>query len=153
MRPLVTLLFSVSLFTACPKPAETQRVAVIDIQRAVKQSKSGLAAQERLKKRFDESQSSLDKEQAQLKTELAAGDAAANAKLMALQQRFASLQQELKDMETAEVAPLMVKVGAQLEIIARTKQLDVVLDVQSVPWMKPELDVTDDVVRALDAAP
>lgn len=151
MRTLVT--FAVLLFSACPKPSEGQRIAVIDMQRAVAQSKAGIAAQERLKVRFNESQASLDKEQAQLKTELAAGDAAASAKLMALQQRFTTLQQELKDMESAEIAPLMVKVGQQLDVIAKTRQLDVVLDVQSVPWARPGVDVTDDVVRALDAAP
>lgn len=151
MRTLI--VFAVLLLTACPKPGEGQRIAVIDVQRAVRQSKAGLAAQERLKKRFDESQTSLDREQAQLKTELAAGDPSANAKLMALQQRFTQLQQELKDMESAEIAPLMKKVGEQLEIIAKTRNLDAVIEVQSVPWMKPELDVTNEVVRALDATP
>lgn len=48
---------------------------------------------------------------------------------------------------------MMKKVGEQLERLAKTRNLDAVLDVQSVPWTKPELDVTDDVVRALDATP
>lgn len=148
-----TLVIAAVFLIACSKPGAPQRIAVIDLQRAVKQSKAGVAAQERLTKRFDESQASLDAEQAKLKLEIAAGDPEADAKLTALQQRFTHLQDELKSMQDTELAPLMSMVGVQLERIAKDRELDAVLEVQSVPWMKPELDLTDEVIRAVDAAP
>ncbi|PZR12744.1 MAG: hypothetical protein DI536_14325 [Archangium gephyra] len=109
------------LVTACPKPGEGPRIAVNDVQRAVRQSKAGLAAQER---EVDGAPTTF---------------------------RAAAAGAQRPGERGAR--PMMKKVGEQLERLAKTRNLDAVLDVQSVPWTKPELDVTDDVVRALDATP
>lgn len=147
-----TAFFAALLFVGCVKAPEPQRIVVVDMQRAVADSKQGLAARERLKKRFDESQARLDVRQAELKAEMndVSKREAVTAQLLELQKQFETAQQELKDLESAEIAPLMKQLGEQISVLTAERKIDVVLDVQSVPWVKPEFDITAELVRRLD---
>ncbi len=147
-----TLILSSLLLVGCAKSPEPQRIAVVDVQRAVAESKQGLEARERLKARFDASQARLDARQAELKAEMSdvTKREAVTAQLLELQKQFETAQQELKDLERAEIAPLMNQLGVQISALAAERKLDAVLDVQAVPWARPELDVTSELVRRLD---
>ncbi len=61
------------------------------------------------------------------------------------------INEMLTDMETNQLSPAYDMIMEQVRRIAQRKGLDLVLPVESVIWADPSLDITDDVIEALNS--
>ena len=125
----------------------TGRLAVVDLQRALAECRAGEVAKARLMTQFKASQAELDEEQRHLRNQ----PHPAPEKLTALQQRYVELQKALAQSETRETAPLLRGLELTLKTLADEKGLDAVIDRASVPFVRAQLDLTDELVRRFDA--
>jgi outer membrane protein len=157
---MTTRAFPLSLMllaAGCPKAPDSSRYVVIDVQRVVTECKAGLEAKERLKARFTEKQAALNLEQEKLKTLMADAGVDPERKqalaegLQLLQQRFVEDQKELQALEASETGALMGPMGKVLDALAKERNYLAVLDTQSVPWAAPEVDITNEVIKRMDA--
>ncbi len=151
----VSLLITLVVCASCAK--SEPRFAVVDVQRALVECKQGLEAKARLKARFDERQTALNTEQARLKVEVEnAGDDDVKRRkiaedLTALKAQLDTAQQELKDLEASETAAMMKPLGGVLDALAKERHYQAVLDVAAVPWAATEVNVTDEVIKRMNA--
>jgi outer membrane protein len=155
MRSILLLLLPCACQISAPLP---QRIAVVDMQRAVVESKQGAAAKARLMERYTKNQHELDEEQARIKREQElgmpknpGGMEELQRRIVALQQRYSTMQSELNAAEEKERAEVTKDLVATLSTLAAEKGLDLVVDRASVPYVKAPLDLTDDLVKRFDA--
>ncbi len=158
---LATLAAAVFLVTASPARAD-MKVAVIDVQRAVMQTEDGLRAQATLKKMFDSRQQELNKKQTDLakqKDELekqakTLSQAAMQKRaedwqkeMMTLQQVFVDYNKELEKKQKELTDPIFEKVMGIVKRLATTEGVDLVLDKQTVAYVRGDLDLTDRAIQ------
>lgn len=159
IRPLLVSLLGALLFAFAPvaRAAET-KIAVIDVQRAVMQTEDGLRAQATLKKMFDSRQQELNKKQADLAKEKDDLEKQAKTlsqaamqkraedwqqKMVALQQVFVDYNKELEKKQKELTDPIFEKVMGIVKRLATTEGFDVVMDKQTVAYVRGDLDLTD----------
>jgi outer membrane protein len=148
-----------SLF-ATAAAAET-KVAVVDTQRAIMDTEDGLRAQATVKKFFDSRQRDLDKRQADLRKEKEDIEKQRGVlSKAALQKRIEKWQRQAVDLQTAYVdynkelqnkqyeltQPILEKALTIISRLARQEGFDIVVDKQSVPYIRSDLDLTDRIV-------
>jgi outer membrane protein len=134
------------------------RVAVVDVQRAVMQTEDGLRAQANLKKLFDSRQQELNAKQTQMQKEkdeiekqsrviskeaLAARADAWQKKMMELQQVFMEYNKELEKKQKEITDPIFEKVMGIVKRLATTENFDLVIDKNTVAYVRTDLDLTD----------
>jgi outer membrane protein len=157
-RFLVASLFLIgTLFFGQTARAE-MRVAVVDVQRAVMQTEDGLRAQANLKKLFDSRQQELNKKQTDMQKEkdeiekqskvisqqaLAARADAWQKKMMELQQVFMEYNKELEKKQKEITDPIFEKVMGIVKRLATTENFDLVIDKNTVAYVRTDLDLTD----------
>jgi outer membrane protein len=140
-------------------------VAIVDVQRAVMETRDGLRAQAELKRMFDERQQELDARQAELGRERDEIERQAptlsrvavekrreewQRKMTELQSMFVEYNKDLQKRQGELTAPIVRKL---LAVVARTAErdgYDVVLDKQATPYARRSLDLTEQVVKAYD---
>jgi outer membrane protein len=142
--------------------AQTMKVAVVDVQRAVMQTEDGLRAQAMLKKLFDSRQQELNKRQQELGKQKE--DIDRQAKVMsqtALQKKVDDWQKQMVELQTTFVEynkelekkqkeltdPIFERVVGSIKRIAGTDGYDLIVDRSTVAFSRSDLDLTDRVIQ------
>jgi outer membrane protein len=141
--------------------APQMRVAVVDTQRAVMETEDGLRMQATLKKLFDSRQRELDKKQEDLQKEREDIDKQKDVlSKAALAKRFDKWQREMVQLQTVFVEynkelqkkqgeitqPIFQKAMGIIRRMATQDGYDVVVDKQAVPYVRSDLDLTDQLI-------
>lgn len=155
------LIASALVLAVAPRAHAQTKVAVVDTQRAIMETEDGLRAQATLKKLFDSRQRELNKKQADLKKERE--DIAKQRKVLskaALQKRLADWQRKMVQLQTVFVEynkelqkeqnqltqPIFQKALSIIRRLATQEGYDMVVDKNSVPYVRSDLDLTDRVI-------
>jgi outer membrane protein len=142
--------------------AQTMKVAVVDVQRAVMQTEDGLRAQATLKKLFDSRQQELNKRQQELgkqkedidKQAKVLSQAALQKKvddwqkqMVELQTTFVEYNKELEKKQKELTDPIFERVVGAIKRIAGTDGYDLIVDRATVAFSRSDLDLTDRVIQ------
>jgi outer membrane protein len=168
MRSTVRLAFAAALlsFGLMGAPAAAQapgmKVAVVDVQRAVMQTEDGLRAQASLKKMFDSRQQELNKRQTDLQKQKEDIDKQSRVlsqgalqkkvddwqkEMVELQQTFVEYNKELEKKQKEITDPIFEKVLMIVKRLATTENYDVVVDKNTVAYVRGDLDLTDKCIQ------
>lgn len=138
------------------------KVAVIDVQHAVMATEDGIRAQATLKKLFDKRQQELDAKQNELGH--AREDIEKQSHFLsreALQRRMEDWQRRMVELQTVFVdynkelqkkqgeltAPIIKKMMGIISRLAKKNGYDVIIDKQAAPFVRQDLDLTEQVVQ------
>jgi Skp family chaperone for outer membrane proteins len=157
---------AVALVTLACATTET-RVAVVDMDRAVRECRDGRAAREDLMKSFRSSQATLDKRQEELYRRLqvfkryrARGldppedEGAIKREMEGLEELYRELQRKLTAEELGRAARIRARLDETLKQLKAERRIDNVSVVSPVPAGNARtLDLTADLIRAADAQP
>jgi outer membrane protein len=143
------------------------KIAYVDLQRALEETKDGQAAKARLKADFDKKQKELDARQNEIKKEKDDFDkqsamlkedaknkkaAELQQKVVALQETYMRLQKELGEKEQEATRGILGKLQQVVAKIAERDHFALVLErSSSVVYGQPSLDLTAEVIRAYNA--
>jgi outer membrane protein len=138
------------------------RVAVVDVQRAVMQTEDGLRAQANLKKLFDSRQQELNRKQTELQkqkeeiekqTRVLSKEALQKRadewqkQMVELQSVFVEYNKELEKKQKEITDPIFERVMGIVKRLATTENFDLVIDKQTVAYVRTDLDLTDKAVQ------
>jgi outer membrane protein len=142
--------------------AAQTKVAVVDVQRAVMQTEDGLRAQATLKKLFDSRQQELNRKQTDLQKQREELDKQQKVlskealqkraeewqkQMMELQQVFVEYNKELEKKQKELTDPVYEKVMALVKRLAARDGYDMILDKQTVAYIRSDLDLTDTLIQ------
>jgi outer membrane protein len=160
-RTFLTFLSSalgLALFLCAGLAAADQKLAVVDVQRAVASTEDGLRAQATLKKLFDNRQQELNKKQTDLQRQREEIDKQAKVlpkdalekrvndwqkQMMELQAIFVEYNKELEKKQKELTDPVFEKVMQIIKRLATTENIDLVVDKATVAYVRGDLDLTD----------
>ncbi len=143
------------------------QIAVIDTERAVMETEDGLRMRATLKKLFDERQLQLDEKQNSLQKEredlekqrgvlsrdvLAQRAEKWQIEAAQVQQMFVEFNQELQKKQNELMQPILNQALKIVQNIATQDGYVMVVDKQAVRYFRPELDVTDAVIKAYNGS-
>jgi outer membrane protein len=164
-RTLIALVVGFGLLA--PKLALADKLAVVDLQRALEETEDGKKAKAKLKSDFDRKQKELDEKQEDIKKMKEALDKKRNImkpealqkeeadlqnRFVELQQTYARLQRDLAQKEQEATRGIFGKLQTVVGKIAQANSFDVVLEKNSaVVWGKDSLDITNEVIRRYNA--
>lgn len=153
--------------TSAPAAAEVpklKKLAIVDMQRVLNETKAGKAARTKLEKSSKSKQAKFDKKRAALESEagklgslkgqeLAAAQEKLQRESMELQNMLMALEQELGDQHNKLLESMYANAQAIVADLAKEKGLDLVLvrDPMTVIYTKDGLDITTEVVQKYDA--
>ena len=149
--------------------AQGPNIGVVDVEFVILNSKTGKAAKSKLKKLFDKRQSDLDTKQDELlalKKKIESPSAMETDEgrkkkvleyqqgVMLLQEDFMKSQQELAKQEVKLMKPILEKLESVLGDLAADGEFDIIMNrsQQGVIFAKPAFDVTDRVLKSMDAS-
>jgi outer membrane protein len=153
----LALFFLAPLLFASSARAD-MRVAVVDVQRAVMQTEDGLRAQANLKKLFDSRQQELNRKQTDMqkqKDEIEKQSKVLSKEalqkrvdewqkeMVALQQVFVEYNKELEKKQKEMTDPIFERVMGIVKRLASSENFDLVIDKQTVAYVRTDLDLTD----------
>lgn len=165
---LITLLTVCAMALPAVASAQTLKIGVVDLQRAMVEVGEGKAARSRLESRFKTSQQRLDKEQEALKKRmddlekksLAMDEETLRKQRTEIQQEmmrvtnlYTQLQKELRDEEQKATQDIVGKLRGLIRTLADNKGFAYVLEKNEsglLHWPAAN-DFTDDLIRAYDA--
>lgn len=162
-----TIAFTLALTLVSGFAARTaqadDKIAFVDLQRALEETNDGKAAKARLKSDFDKKQQELDAKQDELKKMKEALDKKAalmkpealakeqqdfQQRFMQLQDTFQRLQKDLAGKEQEATRGILMKLTAVVQKIAERDHFAMVLErTSSVVWGQSSLDITNEVIR------
>jgi outer membrane protein len=169
MRTTTTLALAAVLLGigAAPAPARAeQKVAFVDLQRALNEVDEGKAAKARLKAEFDQKQKMIDEKKSEFdklradleKQAVVMSEEARKEKQADLERRgmelqgfFVQLQKELSEREREATRGIFDKMHAIVKEIADAEGLSMVVQAEALVYATPSLDVTNDLVRRYNA--
>lgn len=149
---------------ALSRPVEaesTTKVGVVDTQRAIMETEDGLRMQATLKKLFDSRQRELDKKQVDLQKErddiekqrgVLSQEALTKRvekwqrDMMQLQTVFVEYNKEMQKKQNELTQPIFQKAMGLIRRLATQKGLDMIVDKQAVPYVRSDLDLTDQLI-------
>ncbi len=165
----VSALILLATCLAMPQDAWAKdRFAVVDLRRAVADTEDGLRVQAKLQQLFDSRQSEYEgKEraykQARAELEKLAKSGKASQKILrtkyaALEKQAVELQQasvtyrrEMQKQESDAMYPIVKKMLVLVRQISQKEGFDMVLNKESVPYFRSDLDLTDRLVQMYNA--
>jgi outer membrane protein len=147
--------------------AEDMKIGVVDLQRALNEVEEGAVAKAALKKEFDLKQKQLDDKQNELKSlkeeldnrgtlmkddvkQAKVGEL--QRKLAETQQLYMGLQQDLSKREGEMTQGIFQKMGVVVQSMAADGNYTLILERTAVPYFKPALDVTNELIRRYNDA-
>lgn len=157
---------AVAMFVAVCQPAMAAEYGVVNIQRIMQDSKAAQSVRSQLQAKQKSFQTELDAKQKQLVTEdqqLAAqrsklSKEAFEKKVQEFQTKATNAQREIQTKKAAldkgfaeALTKIQEKVGAITASVAKEKGMNMVIAASQVVWGDPALDVTDAVLKKLDA--
>jgi outer membrane protein len=151
-----------ALLVGCGGATTSPVVAVIDMQRALRECNDGQLAMTHLRSLFEIRQRELDQRQGYLVamrqqidaqrgagTDTTAAEAQYQQELARLQGDFSTFQAELQRGEQEATADILQRMQTVLTELAAERGVDVVIDRQYAPMVGTRVvDLTDEVVRA-----
>lgn len=169
MLRLALCALALTAITAPPAPAvaagvaKLERIAIVDVQRCIMETKEGRRAKKELEDTFARGQARIDRKAKDLQKRLA--DLQAKAPMLSqaelqkrgmelqrkqgeLQQLGAKLQQDVMEKEALLTEKIYTRVSDIVSQLALEEKLQVVLvrSEMTVLWAKPTLDVTNRVI-------
>jgi outer membrane protein len=148
---------------AAAEVPKVKKLAMVDMQRVLNETKAGKAARAKLEKsskskqaKFDKKRTALEAEAAKLGSlkgqELAAAQELLQRESIELQNMLMALEQELGDQHNKLLESMYANAQAIVADLAKEKGLDLVLvrDPMTVIFAKDGLDITTDVVARYD---
>lgn len=139
------------------------RVAMVDMQRVLNETKAGRKARKRLEqssaakqKKFDKRRAEIEAGAAKLRSlkgqQLAAAQEKLQQESMELQSMLMALEQELSQQHNKLLEQMYRNAQSIVAKLAKDKGLDLVLvrDQMTVIYAKDSLDITDEVVKIYD---
>ncbi|MBC6982063.1 OmpH family outer membrane protein [Caulobacter sp. 17J80-11] len=162
-RKLSALALVAALATPSLAAAQQAKVAYVDLERVLLEVRDGKAAQARLRTWLDARQKEIDAEQTALRAEKEALDKASptmdaatreqksadlKRKVVALSEKWERSRAEAAARESKEIEAILARYDRVAATIQRRDGLTIV-DEQPSP---PAPDITDEIVRAYDAA-
>lgn len=149
-------------FVSTPVAAEpSTKVAVVDTQRAIMETEDGLRMQATLKKLFDSRQRELDKKQVDLQKErddiekqrgVLSQEALTKRvekwqrEMMQLQTVFVEYNKEMQKKQNELTQPIFQRAMGLIRRLATQKGFDLIVDKQAVPYVRSDLDLTDQLI-------
>jgi len=140
-----------------------QKMAFVDLQRALLEVEEGKSAKTKLKAEFDSRQKTLDAEQSSLKQDKDDLDKRSSAmtpearqakeqelmgRLQTVQQHYVKMQKELSDQEHQMTQAIFQKMEGVIATIAKTEGLTFVFDKGAgLVYAPPALDLTNELIR------
>lgn len=169
-RHAVTLVSALLLAAAAPRIyAQTTRIAVVDLQRALNETEDGRRAKARLKRLFEKRQQQLDKTQNSLKAQkeqieqLIASKAPQKTiqeraatyqkALIELQSTYMEYQRELAEQEGTLTREIIARMERILRRIGQSEGYTLIVERNEggVVWVPSNLDLTDQVIQRYNA--
>lgn len=140
-------------------------VGKVDVQKVLVTVNQGVAVRDQLKKSFEDKQKTLKKDEDAIKklqedyqkkaavindAEKAKKEREIQEKIIAIQQKTATYQKEIQDMEQNLKTPILERVKNIVDDVAKTSGVDFVYEAATAPilYAKTEKDLTDDVIKA-----
>lgn len=140
-------------------------VGKVDVQKVLVTVNQGVAVRDQLKKSFEDKQKVLKKDEDAIKklqedyqkkaavindTEKAKKEREIQEKIIAIQQKTATYQKEIQDMEQNLKTPILERVKNIVDDVAKASGVDFVYEAATAPilYSKSEKDLTDDVIKA-----
>jgi len=167
IRPILGLLVAgLALGVASQARADGTNIGVIDLQRALMQVNEGRAAKVQLQAEFKEKQKLLDKRQDELKSlqddlqkrastmdpaKRREKQAELQRKYLDLRETYMTLQKQLMGREKQLTSRILQKMQPILQKMAAENNLDAILTADAVAWAKPDLDLTNELIRRYNA--
>jgi len=159
----------VSIFTVVSMGAFAAefKAGVVDMQKAIQATSAGKKAKKELEGIFEKKKKELKKEEEDFKKkaeefkkkEQVLSDKIRQEQGMELQEEMMKLrekagksQMEMQTKERDLTKPILEKIQKVIGDVAKEKELSIVLEKseQSVMWAKPEIDITDEVIKRAD---
>ncbi len=170
-RHAVTLVAALLLAASAPKLyAQTTRIAVVDLQRALNETEDGRRAKARLKRLFKQRQQSLDKAQNELKAQkeqieqliktkavneqqLQERAAEYQKALIELQSKYMEYQRELAEQEASLTREIIARMERILRRMGQAEGYTLIVERSEggVVWVPSNLDLTDQVIQRYNA--
>jgi outer membrane protein len=166
-RHFVSFALVLASFLFAGVAAAEQKVAVVDVQRAVASTEDGLRAQATLKKLFDTKQQELNKKQADLQKQREEIDKQAKVlpkdalekrvtdwqkQMMELQAIFVEYNKELEKKQKELTDPVFEKIMGIIKRLATTENIDVIVDKATVAYVRGDLDLTDKCIQMYNSS-
>ncbi len=140
-------------------------VGKVDVQKVLVTVNQGVAVRDQLKKSFEDKQKVLKKDEDAIKklqedyqkkaavindTEKAKKEREIQEKIIAIQQKTATFQKEIQDMEQNLKTPILERVKNIVDDVAKASGVDFVYEAATAPilYAKSEKDLTDEVIKA-----
>lgn len=170
-RHAATLVAALLLAAVAPKLyAQTTRIAVVDLQRALNETEDGRRAKAKLKRLFKQRQQQLDKAQNELKQQkeqieqliktkavneqqLQERAAEYQKALIELQSKYMEYQRELAEQEATLTREIIARMERILRRIGQADGYTLILERSEggVIWVPSNLDLTDQVIQRYNA--
>ena len=161
MKFLITILASL-LFTSSGFAAVS--VGKVDIQKVLVSVVQGQAVRDQLKKSFDEKQKVLKEEEDKIRKlqddyqkkssvlnekEKTKKEREIQEKIVGIQQKTSTFQKDIQDMEQKLKTPILEKVKAIVDDVAKSEEVDMVYEAATAPilYAKQEKDLTEQVIK------
>lgn len=161
MKALITVLALVMTSSAFSATS----VGKVDVQKVLISVNQGVAVRDQLKKSFDEKQKILKDEEEKIKKlqddygkkasvindkEKAKKEREIQEKIMSIQQKTATFQKEIQDMEQKLKTPILERVKSVVDEVSKAADVDLVYEAATAPilYARTEKDLTDEVVKA-----
>jgi len=155
---MASLLIASSAFAAVS-------VGKVDVQKVLITVAQGQAVRDQLKKSFDDKQKVLKDEEDKIRKlqddyqkkasvlndkEKGKKEREIQEKIVAIQQKTATFQKDIQDMEQKLKTPILEKVKAIVDDVAKNADVDMVYEAATAPilYAKQEKDLTDEVIKA-----
>jgi outer membrane protein len=142
-------------------------VGKVDVQKVLITVTQGQAVRDQLKKAFDEKQKLLKEEEDKIRKlqddyqkkasvlndkEKGKKEREIQEKIVAIQQKTDTYQKDIQDMEQKLKTPILEKVKAVVDEVAKNADVDLVYEAATAPilYAKEEKDLTDDVIKTFN---
>lgn len=155
-----------AITTQAAPTTTTMNIGIMNLQEVIQQSPQLVSIKSKLKKQFDSKEQSITSAQKSLQTEITKMHKDASvmkpAERKALQEKIAKNQQQLQTMQLSfqqeyvaardkELAGLFKEVKAVVDGIAKKQNFDLILTNEPVAYADDGLDITKEVVSALNS--
>ena len=161
MKSLIAVMASLLITTSAFAKVT---VGKVDVQKVLVTVGQGQAVRDQLKKAFDEKQKLLKEEEDKIRKlqddyqkkasvlndkEKAKKEREIQEKIVSIQQKTATFQKDIQDMEQKLKTPILEKVKAVVDDVAKNAEIAFVYDAATAPilYAKEERDLTDDVIK------
>ena len=163
---MVALAIAAAALTALPAYAETYKIGVMNVEQILRQSKAAQAAQARIEQEFKARDADLSRREQEVQAAAAAlandrptlsaeeatrRDRDVEARTREVQRLRQQFAEDLRARQFDELDKLKARLDQVLTKYAKDNHFDLIL--QDAAFVGPAVNITDDVIKALESAP